>query len=93
MDLRNRKKAIKLESLRLKGRTAFAEDRFGWHLNGRTKLASSEGVEGLETRGKFDRSDTALAKEPAQKIRGRCVTFLRVAFEAAGDEISIRIAA
>lgn len=91
MDLRDRQKALKLQGMGLNGRTAFAQDRFSGEQNGRAKLACGEGVEGLETRGKLDGGEAALAKQPAQKIRGWFVTFVRVAFEAAGNEISIRV--
>ena len=91
MDLRDRQKAVKLEGLRLKGRAAFPRNRRCGGGTGRAKLACGQEIESLETRGKFDGGDTALAKEPAEKIRGRLVTFLRVAFQAAGYEISIGV--
>lgn len=91
MDLRSRQKAVRLEGLRLKGRAAFPRNRSGNSSNGRAELACGEGIEGVETRGKFDGGEAALAKEPAQKIRGWFVAFLRVAFQAAGDEIPITV--
>ena len=83
MDLRDRQKALKLQGMGLHGgqplrRIGSAESR----MEG-AKLACGEGVEGLETRGKLDGGEAALAKQPAQKIRGWFVTFVRVAFEAA----------
>lgn len=80
-----------LERHRMEPRAAFAEERFGGRHNGRAEASHGEGVKRQKTRGKFDGGEAALAKEPAQKIRGRFVPFLRVAFQAARDEISIRV--
>jgi hypothetical protein len=91
MDLRTRQKAVKLEGLRLKGRAAFPRNRSVNRSNGRAELACGEGIDGAETRGKLDGGEAAFAKEPAQKIRGRFVPFLRIAFQAAGDEIPIAV--
>lgn len=50
-----------------------------------------EGIERAEPFGEFDGSDAALAIEPTQKIRSRLVPFLRIAFQAAGDEVAIGV--
>lgn len=82
---------MKLEGLRLKGRAAFPRKRRGGGGKGRAEMACSESVKRHKTRAKFDGGEAALAKEPAQKIRRRFVPFLGVAFQAAGDEISIGV--
>src|SRR5258708_15216108 len=59
----------------------------------RAELAGGEGVEGAEAGGEFGGGEAALAVEAAEKIIGRFFPFLGVAFHAAGDQISGRIAA
>src|SRR5260370_10230288 len=58
----------------------------------RTKLAGGEGVEGAEAVGEFGVGQAAPAVEPAEKIAGRAIPFLRVALQTAGDEVAVGIA-
>lgn len=91
MKVKSRGYVSALERHRTQPRAAFVEERFGGEDNVGAELARSEGVERQKTHGKIDGGEAALAKEPAQKIGGRFVPFLRVALQAAGDEISIRV--
>jgi len=61
-------------------------------LDGREELASGEGLEGAETGVHLGGGEAAVAEEPAEKIRGRTFAFQGIAFEAAGNEIAVRIA-
>src|SRR5579859_2891222 len=58
----------------------------------RRELAGGQGVQGAEACGEFDGSQAALAIEPAEEIASGPLTFLRVAFDAAGDEVAVGIA-
>src|SRR5260370_19678353 len=58
----------------------------------RTKLAGGEDVEGAEAVGEFGVGQAAPAVEPAEKIAGRAIPFLRVALQTAGDEVAVGIA-
>src|SRR5882724_10196850 len=60
---------------------------------GRAEFAGGEGVEGAEAGGEFGGSQAAVAIEAAEKIVGRLLSLLRVAFHAAGDEVAVGIAA
>ena len=60
---------------------------------GRRELAGGEGVEGAQAGGKFGGGQATLAVEPAEKISGGSLPFLRVAVQTAGDEVAIGIAA
>ena len=60
---------------------------------GRDELAGGEGVEGVEAAGEFAFRQLAVAKERAEKIVGAALAFPGVAFQAAGDEVAIRIIA
>jgi hypothetical protein len=59
---------------------------------GRGELAGGEGVEGAEAAGEFGGGQAALAIQQAEKIVGAALAFLRVAFQAAGDEVAVGIA-
>jgi hypothetical protein len=56
------------------------------------ELAGGEGVEGTQALGEFGGGQAAFAVEPAEKISGGAIPFLRVALQTAGDETAIRIA-
>jgi len=57
------------------------------------ELAGGERVQGTKAAFEFDRSQAAQAKEGAQKIFGGRFSLLGVAFNAAGNEIAVGIAA
>jgi hypothetical protein len=58
-------------------------------VDGRGELAGSEGVEtGIE----FGGGQAALAVEPAEEIGGGTLAFERIAFEAGGNQVAIRVA-
>src|SRR5260370_26470880 len=58
----------------------------------RTKLAGGEDVEGAEAVGEFGVGQAAPAVEPAEKIAGRAIAFVRVALQTAGEEVAVGIA-
>lgn len=72
-------------SLGVKGRVGVVD--------GRGEFARGEGVEGAETRVEFGGGQAALAIERAEKIGGGTFSFLRIAFEAAGNEVAVGVAA
>jgi hypothetical protein len=55
-------------------------------------VAGGEGVEGAEAGGELDGGEAAFAIKGAEKIGGRLIALLRIAFETAGDEVAIKIA-
>jgi hypothetical protein len=55
------------------------------------ELAGGEGVQFAEALGEFGGGYAALAAEGAEKIIGGGLSFLRVAFGAAGDEVAVGI--
>ena len=57
------------------------------------ELAGSERVQGAKAGVEFAGGQAALAKKAAQKIFGGRFSLLRVAFDAAGNEIAVGIAA
>lgn len=57
------------------------------------ELPGGERVQGAQAGVEFGRRQTAQAKEAAQKIFGGRFSLPGVAFDAAGDEITVRIAA
>ena len=57
------------------------------------ELSGGERVHGAQAGVELGRGQAARAKEGAQKIFGGCFSLLRVAFDAAGDEITVGIAA
>jgi hypothetical protein len=61
-------------------------------VDGRGKLAGSEGVEGTETGVEVGEGQATLAVEPAEKIGGRALSFERTAFEAGGNQVAIGVA-
>jgi hypothetical protein len=77
----------------VKWRTAPAGERIGGRRERRTEFRGGEGVQGAEAAGEFDGRQAALAVEPAEKIPGGALPFLGVAFQAAGNEIAVGIAA
>jgi len=58
----------------------------------RHEFAGGEGVEGAEAGGEFGGIQVALAVEPAEKIIGRLLSFLRVAFYATRNQVAVGIA-
>ncbi len=56
------------------------------------EFASGEGIERAEASSKFGGGQAALAVEPAEKVPGGAIPFLRVALQTAGDEVAIGIA-
>ncbi len=60
----------------------------GWGENG-AEVAGGERFEGAEAGFEFGRSYAAQAIEGAQKIFGGACSLLRVAFDAAGNEIAV----
>jgi hypothetical protein len=58
----------------------------------RAELAGGKGIEGAEAGGEFGGAQTALAVEPAEKVRSRALPLLPIAFQTAGDEIAVGIA-
>jgi hypothetical protein len=62
-------------------------------LDGRREFAGGEGVEGAETGVEFGGGEAAVAEEPAEKIGGGTFAFERIAFEAAGNQVAVGVAA
>jgi hypothetical protein len=62
-------------------------------LDGRGEFAGGEGIEGAETRVEFGGSQALLAIERAEKVGGGTFAFLGIAFEAAGDQVAVGVAA
>jgi hypothetical protein len=60
-------------------------------VNGRGKLAGSEGVEGAETGVEVGEGEATLAVEPAEKIGGGTLAFERIAFEAGGNQVAVGV--
>ena len=58
---------------------------------GGREFAGDESVQSAEAAGKFDGSQTTVIVEAAEKICRRKITFLRVAFATAGDEVAVGI--
>ena len=58
----------------------------------RTEFAGGEVVEGAKASGEFCGVQVALAVEAAEKIIGRLFSFLRIAFDAARDQVAVGIA-
>src|SRR6266852_6846347 len=58
----------------------------------RTELACGEGFQGAQACVEFGGREAALAVESAQKVRDRTVALARVAFDAAGNQVAVRIA-
>src|SRR5580704_321563 len=57
------------------------------------ELAGAEGFEGTEAGGECPGRETAFAEKAAQEVCGRLVCFACVAFDTAGDEVAIGVAA
>src|SRR5215471_3917868 len=62
-------------------------------LDGRGEFAGGEGVEGAEAGVHFGGGEAAVAEEPAEKIGGGTFAFQRIAFEAAGNQVAVGVAA
>jgi hypothetical protein len=62
-------------------------------LDGRGEFAGGEGVEGAEARVEFGGGQALLAIERAEKVAGGTFAFLGIAFETAGNQVAIRVAA
>jgi hypothetical protein len=74
-------------------RAAFAAEWSVGVLQRRGELAGGQGVEGAETGVEFGGGQMTLAIEKAEKIGCRTFAFQRIAFEAAGDEVAVGVAA
>src|SRR5580698_7205610 len=57
------------------------------------EFAGAEGFEGAEAGGECRGRETTFAEEAAQEVCGRLVGFACVAFDTAGDEVAIGVAA
>ena len=57
------------------------------------EIAGGEGFQGVQAGVELGRGQAAQAKKAAQKIFGGSFSLLRVAFDAAGNEIAVGIAA
>jgi hypothetical protein len=75
------------------GWATFATDGNVGVLDGRREFAGGEGVEGAESRVEFGGGQAAVAEEPAEKIGGGTFAFEGIAFEAAGNQVAVGIAA
>jgi hypothetical protein len=62
-------------------------------LDWRAELAGGEGVQGAETGVEFGGGQVALAIERAEKIGGATFAFQRIAFQAAGNQVAVGVAA
>ena len=62
-------------------------------MDGRREFAGGEGVEATETGVEFGGGQAAVAEEPAEKIGGATFAFQRIAFEAAGNQVAVGVAA
>jgi hypothetical protein len=76
----------------MKWRATFAWGWIGIGGDRRAELALGESVEGAEAAGEFGGGQSALAVELAEKIAGGALPFLRIAFQAARDEVTVGIA-
>src|SRR2546426_6485332 len=56
------------------------------------ELACSEGLHGEQARAEVLGRQAPLAEEPAQKICGRVIPLLRIAVQATGNHVAVRIA-
>jgi hypothetical protein len=61
----------------------------GW----RREFAGEEGVEGAETAVELGGGEAAFAIERAEKVGGGTLAFFGIAFEAAGNEVAVGVAA
>ena len=61
-------------------------------VDGRGELVGGEGVKGAEAGVELGGGDAALAVEPAKKMSGGTLSFERIAFEAGGNQVAIRVA-
>lgn len=59
----------------------------------RAELAGGEGVKGAEAGGEFDGGQALVAVEGAEEIARGSLALLRVALDAAGDEVAVGVAA
>ncbi len=59
----------------------------------RAEFAGGEGAEGTQASGEFAAGQAALAVQPAQEVAGGSLALLGVAFQTAGDQVAVRIAA
>ena len=62
-------------------------------LDWRRQLAGGEGVEAAEAGVEFGGGEAAIAVERAEKVGGGLFSFLGIAFEAAGNQVAVGIAA
>jgi hypothetical protein len=62
-------------------------------LDGREELAGGEGIEGAEACVEFGGGQALLAIERAEKVGGGTFAFLGIAFEAAGNQVAVGVAA
>jgi hypothetical protein len=62
-------------------------------LDGRGEFAGGEGVEGAEAGVEFGGGQALLAIERAEKVGGGTFSFLGIAFEAAGNQVAVGVAA
>lgn len=53
------------------------------------ELAGNEGVERAEARGELEEGQATLAIQPPEKVGGRHAALMRIAFEAAGDQVAV----
>jgi hypothetical protein len=62
-------------------------------LDGREEFAGGEGVEGAEAGVEFGGCEAALAIERAEEVGGGTFSFFGIAFEAAGNQVAVGVAA
>ena len=61
-------------------------------LDGGRELASEEGVEAAEAGVEFGGGEAAFAIERAEEVGGGAFPFFGIAFEAAGNQVAVRVA-
>lgn len=61
-------------------------------LDWRREFADGEGVEAAETGLEFGGGQAAIAIERAEKVGGGMLSFLGIAFEAAGNQVAVGVA-
>ncbi len=75
------------------GRAAFARRRIGRSGERGAEFAGGKCVEGAEAGGELGSGQAAVAVEPAEEIRSWDCPFVRIAFQAAGHQVAVGIAA
>ncbi len=82
---------LRLQRRRLSGGTGFAGERMGGSGERRAEVAGGEVLERLEAANELGADYTAFTVEQAQKVVCRALSLARVAFQAARDQVAVRV--